>query len=141
MASLTSTIFGVHADALALRQQRLNLISSNLANVDTPGYKAQDLDFSSALRQAGAAPTGSGEPGRLDLRATESGSLPGGADIAEIGRRARFLRTELQSSLDGNTVDAQIEHAAFAKAALEYRVSLNFLEGRARSLMLAITGQ
>ncbi|MCK7595171.1 flagellar basal body rod protein FlgB [Pseudomarimonas salicorniae] len=141
MADITSTIFGIHANALSLRQQRLDLIASNIANVDTPGYKAQDLDFATALRHAsnlpGAAPLGD------QLEMAPSASQPGSAppDVAEIGRLARFQRDEMQPALDGNTVDSQLEHAAFAKAALEYRVTLNMFEGRARSLMLAITGQ
>lgn len=138
MASTTTTIFGIHADALALRQQRLDLIASNIANADTPGYKAQDIDFTQALLQASGQGMGSET---LPLRPPKGIAAEPAQDIGEIGRKARFLRDELQPSLDGNTVDSQLEHAAFAKAALEYRVSLNMLEGRARSLMLAITGQ
>lgn len=138
MADIT-TIFGIHAHALALRQQRLDLIASNIANADTPGYKAVDLDFATALRQAtgmaGAAPLPTGPSPASAPAAVEL------AEIAEIGRRARFERDQLQPALDGNTVDSQLEHAAFAKAALEYRVTLSLFEGRARSLMLAITGQ
>ncbi len=139
MSDLTRSIFGLHADALSLRQQRIDLIASNIANADTPGYKAQDIDFTSALQQAqNLSPLADGA---LPLQAPRAGAADVPMDIAEVGRRARFLRDELQPSLDGNTVDAQLEHAAFAKAALEYRVSLNMFEGKARGLMLAITGQ
>lgn len=141
MADITSTIFGIHANALGLRQQRIDLIASNIANADTPGYKAQDLDFESALRHAsnvgGAAPL----QGQLALNDASGQAAMAPPDISEIGRLARFQRDALQPALDGNTVDSQLEHAAFAKAALEYRVTLNMFEGRARSLMLAITGQ
>jgi flagellar basal-body rod protein FlgB len=115
------SLFGIHAQALALRQERMQLLASNVANADTPGYKAQDLNFSAALQAATAGP---------------APSVP-----ADAARAARFERTALQPSLDGNTVDAQLEHAAYAQAALEYRVSLNFLESRVRGLLLAITGQ
>lgn len=139
MADVTSSIFGIHAHALALRQQRLDLIASNIANADTPGYKAVDLDFATALRQAtgaaGAAPLADAPP---EMAGPRVATL---AELDEIGRRARFERDALQPALDGNTVDSQLEHAAFAKAALEYRVTLNLFEGRARALMLAITGQ
>jgi flagellar basal-body rod protein FlgB len=141
MADLTSSIFGIHANALALRQQRLDLIASNIANVDTPGYKAQDLDFTAALQAASAPPAGPGLDGQLALAPAGGAGLDPALGIDELGRRARFQRDALQPALDGNTVDAQLEHAAFAKAALEYRVTLNMFEGRARSLMLAITGQ
>jgi flagellar basal-body rod protein FlgB len=141
MADITSTIFGIHANALSLRQQRIELIASNIANADTPGYKAQDLDFASALRHASGLPGAAPLSGDLPLAPSAEQPAINPLDVSEIGRRARFQRDELQPALDGNTVDSQLEHAAFAKAALEYRVTLNMFEGRARSLMLAITGQ
>lgn len=132
MSDAAKTLFGVHAAALGLRAERLNLISANLANADTPGYKAQDLDFASALRAA----TGQGGP--VPLKVTARGHI-GGAPAASAS--ARVFRTPTQPSLDGNTVDAQMEHAAFARAALEYRASLSFFDSRVRSLFTAITGQ
>jgi len=135
MSDVKQAIFGVHANALMLRQQRLDLIASNIANTDTPGYKAQDIDFVAALRKASAPST------RPGANAVRGGEPPAQRDVDVIGREARFLRAPLQPSLDGNTVDSQLEHAAFAKAALEYRISLGFVEGKVRSLMLAITGQ
>ena len=97
--------------------------------------------FTAALQAASAPPAGPGLEGQLGLSPAGTGGLDPALGIDELGRRARFQRDELQPALDGNTVDAQLEHAAFAKAALEYRVTLNMFEGRARSLMLAITGQ
>lgn len=153
MNDLSTAIFGLHGQALALRQQKLELIASNIANQDTPGYKAQDLDFVQALSQAQtqqamakqATEAGSRSMGfpQLELGTTagEQAANPAPLSIEEIGRQAHFIRDELQPSLDGNTVDSQLEYAAFSKAALEYRVTLNMFEGRARSLMLAITGQ
>ena len=94
-----SDLLGIHGTALALREQRLQLLAANVANADTPNYKAQDLDFNSALQLA------------------------------------------LQPSLDGNTVDSDREHAAFAQASLEYRASLSFVESKVRSMLTAITGQ
>jgi flagellar basal-body rod protein FlgB len=121
------SLFGIHAQALALRQERMQLLASNVANADTPGYKAQDLNFAAALKAATANGPGAG---------AHPPTSP-----TEAARLARFEREALQPSLDGNTVDAQLEHAAYAQAALEYRVSLNFLESRVRGLLLAITGQ
>lgn len=110
-------LFGIHAAALPLREQRLKLIASNLANADTPHYKAVDLDFTTALRRA----------------------MSGAPDAAPSP--PVVLRTPNQPSLDGNTVETDVEQAAFARAALEYRVSLTLLEGRIRGLLTAITGQ
>ncbi len=125
MADLSTQLFGVHAAALGLREARLNLIASNLANADTPNYQARDLDFSRALEAATA----------------QTGITEGLGKSTDPVTEATVYRVPLQPSLDGNTVDADYEHASFARAALEYRASLSFVEGRVRSLMTAITGE
>ncbi len=123
--------FGIHADALPIRQQRLQVLAANLANAETPGFKARDIDFAAALR---AAQVGQGE---LAVGSARHIAAPGqGADDP-----AWVWRLPTQPSLDGNTVETHIEQAEFARAALEYRASLTFLEGRIRSLLTAITGQ
>jgi flagellar basal-body rod protein FlgB len=129
---------GVHAAALKLREQRTELLARNLANADTPGYKAQDLDFRSAL----AAATEPARPG--SLVATQARHIGTSADSAlGAGSTEAFLkyRTPLAPSLDGNTVDAQLEQAAFADNAVRYQATLSFLSSKFRSLMTAITGQ
>ncbi len=128
MSETTNSLFGIHASALVLREQRLKLIAGNLANADTPNYHAQDIDFKAALSAASEADSG--------LRVTDSRHI--GAIAGDV---ARIERPTQQPSLDGNTVDTDIEHAAFARAALEYRASLTFLESRVRGLLTAITGQ
>ncbi|WP_058836462.1 flagellar basal body rod protein FlgB [Luteimonas abyssi] len=136
MSNPISSYLGLQADALPLREQRMKLIASNLANADTPGYQARDLDFNAALadaaqrRQHGApASTGDTRDNHIPLPA-----VPGGDAFA-------VARVATQASLDGNTVDPDAERAAYGRAALEYRASLNFLESKVRSLMTAITGQ
>lgn len=116
---------GIHGTALALREQRLQLLAANVANADTPNYKARDLDFNTALRAAMAP--GAGAAGRDAI----------GAGAAA----AQFERFSSQPSLDGNTVDGEREHAAFAQAALEYRASQSFVESKVRTMLTAITGQ
>jgi flagellar basal-body rod protein FlgB len=129
---------GVHAKALGLREKRTELLARNLANADTPGYKAQDLDFRAALASAeGQSPAGT-------LRATEPGHIGAGDSAAlQPGNTEAFLkyRTPLAPSLDGNTVDAQLEQAAFADNAVRYQATLTFLTSKFKSLMTAITGQ
>jgi len=120
-----SSFLGVHGVALELREQRLQLLAANLANADTPGFKAQDLDFGSALQAA------------LSPGATAGGQDP----VTNAATAARHERTGTQPSLDGNTVESEHENAAFAQAALEYRASLSFVEARVRSMLTAITGQ
>lgn len=120
-----NTFLGIHGTALALREQRLQLLAANLANADTPGFKAQDLDFNAALNAA-LAPT-----------AAATGTDP----ISGAVSAARFARTATQPSADGNTVEGEKENAAFAQAALEYRASMSFVESKVRSMLTAITGQ
>ena len=118
-----SDFLGIHGTALALREQRLQVLAANLANADTPGYQAQDLDFSAALRNALQPAPGVGDA----------------IDAAAQG--ARVLRPSSQPSMDGNTVDSDRERAQFAQATLEYRASMSFVESKVRSMLTAITGQ
>ncbi|MBK9493608.1 MAG: Flagellar basal body rod protein FlgB [Alphaproteobacteria bacterium ADurb.BinA280] len=127
-----SSVFGIHGAALSLRQERLKVLASNIANADTPNYKARDIDFAAALKRATEAQTPSEtlSPAQAGASITEPSGEPFGL----------MYRLPLQPSLDGNTVDAEYEHASFARAAVEYRASLNFVDGRVRKLMTAITG-
>jgi flagellar basal-body rod protein FlgB len=145
---------GMHPAALRLREQRTELLARNLANADTPGFKAQDMDFRSALA---AATSPSAVPGVLQATrsghfgvqganghgSVNQGSVNQGAEAVMSGSTESFLRyrTPLAPSLDGNTVDAQLEQAAFADNAVRYQATLSFLSSKFRSLMTAITGQ
>lgn len=124
---------GIHTQALALRGRRAEVLATNLANADTPHYKARDVDFKSVLAQAVGE-----QGGTLTLRATQSGHIqPGAAPTAE---GELLYRLPQQPSLDGNTVDTQIEQAEFTQNALQYQASLTFLSGRIRGLMTALRG-
>lgn len=131
-SSITQTLFGVHADALSLRQDRMRMIASNLANSDTPHYQARDIDFASALQDAtqNSSPTG--------LSRSSDSHLDGTRTIAA---KHEVYRVPTQTSLDGNTVDTNTETASFARASLEYRASLGFVQERISTLLTAITGQ
>jgi flagellar basal-body rod protein FlgB len=132
---------GVHADALKVQSQRMEVLANNLANVDTPNYKARDIDFKQALAQAGT-------PGAsLPLTTTSAGHV-GGTSVARMPATgdadtsaALKYRVPLAPSLDGNTVDAQLEQAAFADNTVRYQATLSFLSSRLKGLMTAITGQ
>jgi flagellar basal-body rod protein FlgB len=127
------TYLGVHATALTLRSQRTELLAANLANADTPGYRARDIDFKAALAAAG------GSRGDLHLATTRAAHM-GGASGAESSPELKY-RVPLAPSLDGNTVDAQLEQAAFAQNTVRYQATLSFLSSKFRGLMTAITGQ
>lgn len=132
MPKLISNYLGVHAQAMPLREQRMKLIAGNLANADTPGYKARDLDFDAALRHAQG-----GNGNGLLTTSTEQHYKIGGDGLNPF----QILREANQPSLDGNTVDPDMERAAYGRAALEYRASLSFVESKVRSMLTAITGQ
>ncbi|MCA0300367.1 MAG: flagellar basal body rod protein FlgB [Proteobacteria bacterium] len=128
MSNPISNYLGVHAAALPLREQRMQLIASNLSNADTPNFKAKDLDFQAALEQAAAR--------TAPLQTTHEQHLT----LLDASPRV-FERAGVQPSLDGNTVDADTERAAYGRAALEYRASLSFIESKVRTMLTAITGQ
>lgn len=127
----TDPLFGIHADALQLQRRRMELLAANIANADTPGYRARDLDFQkllSAAQQPAASSPALTQPGHLAL------------DDSAISA-ATVYRVPTQPAVDGNTVDTQVEQSQFAQSALQYQASLSFIDGRLRSLISAITGQ
>lgn len=132
-------LFGLHADALAVQRRRMDVLAGNLANSDTPNFKARDVDFAATLQQAlGSSTDGKGN---LALAATSSGAALTTGSVVGESVPGLVWRVPTQNSVDGNTVDAQIEQARFADAALHYQASLNFVDGRVKSMLTAITGQ
>ena len=133
MALNLDTYLGLDANALKLQSKRMEVIADNLANADTPGYKARDIDFRAAMAQA------SGADSPVALATTNAGHIT--SDPASGLDASLKYRVPLAPSLDGNTVDAQQEQAAFADNTVRYQATLTFLSARFRSLMTAITGQ
>ena len=127
---------GVQQDALKVQSKRMEVLAKNLANVDTPNYKAQDIDFRTALAQAGS-------PGAsLPMATTTAGQIGNTASTGDVDLSSSLkYRVPLAPSLDGNTVDAQMEQAAFADNTVRYQATLTFLTGSLKDLMTAITGQ
>ena len=117
-----NSYLGVHAQALQLQSKRMEVLAQNLANVDTPNFKARDLDFKAALAQAGG---GSG----VVLATTDARHLA--TDPVSDFSAALKYRVPLAPALDGNTVDAQQEQAAFADNTVRYQATLTFLSARA----------
>ena len=115
--------------ALQLRHKRMEILSSNIANAATPGYKARDLDFASAYTNA---LTGSGALEKTSpLHLTAAGA--GAADVK--------FRSPLSTSLDGNTVELHVEQLQFSENAMRYEASLNFLSDRINGLRKALKGE
>jgi flagellar basal-body rod protein FlgB len=145
MALSLDSYLGVHAQALTLEAQRTEVLAANLANADTPNYKARDIDFKSALAAAGTgAGTGTAAgagAGTLAMTATQAGHLGASVDPSDaaLGNNLKY-RVPMAPALDGNTVDSQLEQAAFAENSVRYQATLTFLNARLKELMTAITG-
>ncbi len=112
--ALSEGLFGIHATALKLREQRMTMLASNIANAATPNYKARDFEFTDALRSVEA-----GQSSDAAIR----------------------YRVPVQPSLDGNTVELATEQTAFAENALAYRSSLSFLQARISTISRALKGE
>ncbi|MFM2054475.1 MAG: flagellar basal body protein [Pseudomonadota bacterium] len=126
----------VQMQALVLRGERQRMIASNIANADTPGYRATDLDFAAALRDAMA---GAGTAGAMPAR-THAGHL--GAAAPQPAAAAHRHETRVaQPGLDGSRVDMDRERASFADNALKYEATLRFVQGGVRTMLDAIRGQ
>jgi len=132
MALNFSNALGVHEQALTLRTQRTTMLASNIANADTPGYKARDMDFGSLLAQA---TSGRGDVAMQQTHSRHITGMPGLNDPAAL------YRVPAQPSIDGNTVDEQIENAAFARNALEHQASFQFLNGKFTGMIKALKGE
>ena len=119
-------LFRFSQNALNLHAHRQQLIASNIANADTPGYKARDIDFAAALRNAAAT------QGKPALPALAGEKAPLGAEVQ--------YRSAVQRSIDGNTVDLDVERAQFADNAVRYEAQLMFINSRIKSMLAALQG-
>ncbi|MEJ5977519.1 flagellar basal body rod protein FlgB [Novosphingobium sp. PS1R-30] len=114
---MSEGLFGIHAAALELRSQRMGLITSNIANAATPGYKARDIDFAAALK-----------------------AKTSGMSTDQAASAASLYRVPLMPSLDGNTVELPTEQLAFTENAVGYSSTLSFIRGRVETITRALKG-
>ena len=122
---------GIHQYSVGVRRQRAELLASNLANANTPGYKAKDSNFEQALKLASTSQSmGVTQTHQQHLTSTPFSSF------------STQYRTPTQPGVgDGNTVDAQLERNLFIQNALEYQASLDFLSSKFKNLTKALKGQ
>lgn len=125
---MSDSLFGIHGVALELRSQRMGLLTSNIANAGTPGYKAKDIDFAAALK-AMERDTGNGSTGNDGARLDRA-----------IATSTRY-RVPVMPSLDGNTVEMATEQTAFSQNAVGYSATLSFLNSRVETVTRAIKGE
>lgn len=129
MMGLLNGVFGLHEPALAVRSRRLELLARNIANADTPHFKARDLDVKALLARAEAQPTA--------MTATHARHFPVGELAGADGTR---YRVPFNATMDGNTVELSVEQAQYGKAAADYQATLSFLENRVSGLRKALRG-
>jgi flagellar basal-body rod protein FlgB len=118
------------SQALVLRAERQRLIASNIANADTPGYQAREMDFANALRQATRTASG------RELAVTHAGHAAGGFGPGEVPELLQARHS--QDAIDRNTVDLDRERASFADNSVKYEATLRFINGSVRSMLDAM---
>lgn len=132
MAISFDSALGLQEAVLKTRAMRAGVLANNLANVNTPGYKARDIDFKQALntKMQGAKMS--------SVKSTHHGHISLGSSM---GMADQLYRSSNQPSIDGNTVDEQIEHAEFMKNSMEFQAAFTFLNSKFKGLTKAIKGE
>lgn len=124
-------LFGLAEPALSITEQRATMLSSNIVNASTPGYKAKDIDFDAVMKNLGS---GAGElkvSNKEHIRSTNG----------EYGDLPIQYRIPMQTSMDGNTVDPEIERKNFMQNAVKYQVSLSFIQNKTDQILKAMKGE
>jgi flagellar basal-body rod protein FlgB len=119
--------FGLHAKTLGLRSQRMELLARNIANADTPNFKAQDIDFKQVMQQTQ----------QTAMVTTQAGHIAQGDAGDASGVK---YRTPFNTSFDGNTVELNVEQSNYGKSAADYQATLSFLEQRVSGIRKALRG-
>jgi len=132
MAISFDKALGIHEHAVHARVKRAEVLANNLANADTPGYKARDIDFSAMMQKAQDSVSG------IAMARTHEGHI----DTSRPGDDGELLyRNPHQPSIDGNTVEAQEEQSRFMRNAMDYQASFQFLNSRFSGLTKALKGE
>ncbi|TRX74473.1 flagellar basal body rod protein FlgB [Pseudomonas mangiferae] len=126
---------GIHEKALSFRSQRSEVLANNIANADTPNYKARDLDFSSVLQ----AETDKANRGAFNLAVTNTKHIA--AEGMQAGDGDLLYRIPFQPSLDQNTVDSQVEQAKYGENTVQFQASFTLLNSKFKGLVGALRGE
>lgn len=126
---------GIHEKALGFRAQRAEVLANNIANADTPNYKARDLDFASVLAEQSAK----SQRGQIGLNRTDGRHIA--AEGVSMGDAALSYRTPFQPSIDQNTVDVQVEQSNYAENAVQFQASFTLLNSKFKTLVSALRGE
>jgi len=126
---------GIHEKALGFRAQRAEVLANNIANADTPHYKARDLDFAAVLAEQNEKQGGK----TFGLSRTDSQHIA--ADGIQLADPALRFRTPFHPSIDQNSVDMQQEQANYAENAVQFQASFTFLNSKFKGLIGALRGE
>jgi len=138
MTNAIDRMFNLHQTALTMRGYRSQVLASNIANADTPGYQARDVDFKAALTEASGARA---EQQVTLVKTSRQHMSVGGPQSESAAVQAPLTyRKVMQASIDNNTVDVNVERAQFADNAMRYEASLTFINSRIKGLLSAIQG-
>jgi flagellar basal-body rod protein FlgB len=127
--NLLDNAFGIHEQALQVRSRRVELLAKNIANADTPNFKAKDIDFKTVLSAT--------RDQALDMQTTQLGHYSKGDPLNPAGE---LFRVPFNTSFDGNTVEIGLEQSQYGKAAADFQATLSFLENRVSGLRKALRG-
>ena len=136
--SFVDQLFGNMPDVLTNRSKRLQLISSNLANADTPGYKARDIDFESVYAQ---------KKSELELHSSNSSHMNASGASVQINDQLNsnsldsLYRVPNQHRIDGNTVETDVERMEFMENAIRYQATLGFMDRKVKSYIAVLRGE
>ena len=119
----------IHEQAIRVRSERLELLSTNIANADTPNFKARDIDFRTVMSKVQVDALNTTDPAHFHV--AQSGA----------GKSGVQFRVPYNTSQDGNTVEMPVEQAQYGKAAVDFRASLMFLENRVAGIKRALRGE
>lgn len=127
--NLVENAFGIHERALSVRNRRVELLSQNIANADTPNYKGRDLDFKKLIAGVQGVPLAATTSGHFEVAKQEN-------DVDGL-----YYTIPFNVSTDGNTVEIAVEQAKFGKATADYQATLMFLENRIAGIRKALRGE
>ena len=132
MAISLNNLFGIHENAMQLQSRRAQILAQNLANSDTPGYKAKDIDFDAAMKSVAKGSS------QAPLKATSNKHIQPSGFFMGV---EEMYRSPTQPSLDGNTVEPHVEMAQFTDNSMRYLMTLRIMSSRINGLMSAIRGE
>lgn len=137
MINKLDSALSFHQDALRIRAKRQEIIAANIANADTPNFKARDIDFKAAMNNA----LQSNKQAASGLIATDAQHLQGNGALGSNINAELLYRPIIQGSVDGNTVDMDVERNQFTDNAIRYEASLTMINGQLKKMLAAIQGQ